>query len=215
MPSCKIDQPSIVLVGTFNPGIFHPEWFAARNLIRPAESETASVQVVHPRVASCSFGLAEVAVTLDRFQVVATDGTSLEPLKDLVTGVFSFLNETPVIAMGLNRYMHFQMQDHDAWNSVGHALAPKEHWNKLMQNPGMEALTMLGHRGQDDGPEFRVTVQPSRQIQPGVYVSTNEHYNATKNIGAIEELVDILKNTWSESMAAAKKTAEALLETAR
>ena len=41
---------SIVALGSFNPAIFHPIWFARQGLIRDAEAEAAEIQVVSPEV---------------------------------------------------------------------------------------------------------------------------------------------------------------------
>jgi hypothetical protein len=39
----EIQGMSIVLVGGFNPKIFHPAWFAAQKLIREKEAEEANI----------------------------------------------------------------------------------------------------------------------------------------------------------------------------
>ncbi len=45
-----MDTVSIVLVGSFNPAIFQPMWFAANELIGRADAENAEVAVVHPDI---------------------------------------------------------------------------------------------------------------------------------------------------------------------
>jgi hypothetical protein len=35
VPKCESEGASIVLLGSFNPGIFQPAWFGAHGLIRP------------------------------------------------------------------------------------------------------------------------------------------------------------------------------------
>ncbi len=43
-----IQSVNIVVLGKFNPSIFHPAWFAAQNLIRTKEADAANIQIVHP-----------------------------------------------------------------------------------------------------------------------------------------------------------------------
>ena len=37
----------IVLVGSFNPPIFHPEWFAKYGIINSAEKDAAEIELIH------------------------------------------------------------------------------------------------------------------------------------------------------------------------
>ena len=38
---------NIVMLGSFNPKIFQPAWFAANELIRNLEAEEADTQIIH------------------------------------------------------------------------------------------------------------------------------------------------------------------------
>jgi hypothetical protein len=38
---------SVVLLGNFNPKIFHPAWFGAQQLIGKQEEEGSKVEIVH------------------------------------------------------------------------------------------------------------------------------------------------------------------------
>ena len=69
MPQIKIQGTDIVLIGNFNPAIFHPSWFAAHNLLRAEEADTATINIVHPDVASFKTEWLGVNIVKDRFQV--------------------------------------------------------------------------------------------------------------------------------------------------
>src|SRR5688572_8331526 len=99
--------PSIVLLGSFNPAIFHPEWFARHGLLREDEGK-ADLDVVSPPVASFSLDWLKVQVTGDRFIATAEDVGHSLPLRDLVIGTFTYLEHTPIRGVGLNRLMHFK-----------------------------------------------------------------------------------------------------------
>lgn len=45
----EIDGSSIVVLGSFNPAIFHPLWFKINQLIRPEEADSAKLEVTHPQ----------------------------------------------------------------------------------------------------------------------------------------------------------------------
>jgi hypothetical protein len=50
-PKPEIEGVGIVLVGSFNPRIFQPAWFAAENLIREEEEQAAKIELIHRQVA--------------------------------------------------------------------------------------------------------------------------------------------------------------------
>ena len=52
-PDLSIDEITVVLLGDFNPKIFHPMWFANHGVLREAEATEATIEVVHSDV--CSF----------------------------------------------------------------------------------------------------------------------------------------------------------------
>jgi hypothetical protein len=48
IPNCELEGTSVVLVGNFNPAIFHPSWLASHNMVRGGEAEKAQIQIVSP-----------------------------------------------------------------------------------------------------------------------------------------------------------------------
>ena len=50
-PKPEIEGVGIVLVGSFNPRIFQPAWFATENLIREEEEQAAKIELIHRQVA--------------------------------------------------------------------------------------------------------------------------------------------------------------------
>jgi len=116
----EISGASIILLGSFNPSIFQPMWFAAHNLISKQEGESAGTRVVHAQVSSFSVGdWLELQVTEERFAASTLQEPSFEPLCDLVLGTFQLLRHTPIQKMGLNREFHFRMSSEKEWNKVG------------------------------------------------------------------------------------------------
>ena len=123
----KFKEHSIVLVGNFNPKIFQPAWFAAQGLLSQQEAEEVKIEIIHSSVVifSTNTNWMRIEVTDERFIVK----TSQEPydvvIRDLVLGTFDLLRYTPIMQMGINREMHFQLSSEKNWHKAGHLLAPK------------------------------------------------------------------------------------------
>lgn len=103
----EISGSSIVLLGSFNPKIFQPEWFGRHNLLPQGEVDAAKVKIIHPEFCQFETERFEVQITHERFSAASKPNSTPLPLRDLVLGTFFILEHTPVTAMGLNRQMHF------------------------------------------------------------------------------------------------------------
>lgn len=156
----EIEGVGIVLVGSFNPKIFQPAWFAAENLIRKEEAQAANIELIHPQVARFSLDWLQLQVTEEQFSATTTQSSFYEPLRDLVLGTFRLLRHTPVRMMGLNRDSHFRMPTEEAWHAFGHRLTPKEPWAGVLKEPGMRSLTMEGLRPDGFQGYIRVRLSP-------------------------------------------------------
>ena len=89
VPNCELDGSSIVLVGNFNPAIFHPSWLSEHGMVREGDADKADIQVVSPEVSSFTTHWLLLQVTRDKFQASTSDprilsrlGTSLSPFLD-------------------------------------------------------------------------------------------------------------------------------------
>jgi len=191
----------IVLRGTFAPQIFQPAWFGTKGLIRQAESDKAKDIIVHESMTSFSLEWANVQVLQDRFTIATMDEGYEEPMRDLVLSTFRLLSETPITAIGLNRTMHFQVEDVDTWHAIGHKLAPKEVlWDKILTSPGTKSLTIEGKHKSGLPGYTLVKIEPSVAYQNSVYAEINDHYivgESGKGTGA--DMAKLLEDTWADS----------------
>ena len=209
VPNCELDGSSIVLVGNFNPAIFHPSWLSEHGMVREGDADKADIQVVSPEVSSFTTHWLLLQVTRDKFQASTSDPRYFEPLRDLVVSVFRLLEHTPVRQMGINRDMHFASAI-EQMNAFGEILAPKLIWKEILENPLMETLVMAAKRPDSDGKIFRVTIQPSVRVVPGIYVGTNEHFELEKQ-ETPHKILEMLNRFWGGSLAHAKRTAGHLI----
>ena len=206
----RLDGGSIVLVGRFNPAIFHPLWFAKQGLISDSEAETAEVQLLHPEVASFSLDWLGVQVIKERFTAATADAAHLEPLKDLVINTFSVLEHTPLTQMGMNREIHYRMPSPEAVLQYGSLLVPLPRWKQVMLEPRHQSVRMAGKRPGAEDAVLRVTVEPSIRLTPGIYFGFNEHYQLAENDPPMK-LITTLAERWRSCQLAMKQMADELL----
>src|SRR5690348_15527594 len=148
--SPEIDSASIVMIGSFNPAIFQPRWLGAQHLIRPEEADTATISIIQAEVADFSTEWFELQALQNRFQIRSKDARQYAPLRDLAAAIFGILPHTPVQALGMNRTFHFRMPSIESWHGLGHLLAPKDHWNPIVEEPGLRSMLIQGRRKHGD-----------------------------------------------------------------
>jgi len=198
----EIQEYTIVLVGTFNPSIFQPMWFAHEGLVRPEEAKNARIEVIHTQALSISLGSIALKVFQERFSASTEKASDYEVLKDLVLSTFRILNHTPIQKMGLNLDSHFRMLSEETWHALGDRLAPKEYWLRVIEKPGLRSLTMESVRV--DGPKgfIAVKIEPSLKIKPGVYININDHYEIEdyKPESGCDAIVQLLNSRYNSSV---------------
>jgi hypothetical protein len=214
MPEYKLEisGATIVLVGSFNPAIFHPEWFAKNELLPQREADNAELNVVHPQLSQFETERFSFQITAERFQAMAKPNTISASLRDLVLGTFYILEHTPVQAMGMNRVLHFAMGSEEAWHKLGDKLVPKEPWNSILEGrPGMRNLDVLTIRDSPKGSSLMVKVQPSVVIPHGVYFEINDHYAAQEYAG-LKSMMEILRDQWDASQQKGESIARHIID---
>lgn len=194
---------NIVILGSFNPKIFQPAWFAANELIRKLEAEEADTEIIHNDISIFRIGdWLRLEVTRDRFNASTEQEAYFEVLVDFVLGTFSLLSHTPAGILGINTAMHYRVKNEKLWHEIGDKLAPKEPWKLLMRAPRLTRVEMQDVRV--DGPKgyLRVRVEPSTRITPGIFINTNDHYEVDdpKNATGCSELMEILNTNWKSSI---------------
>lgn len=203
-PQLETQAVSIVLRGPFSPAIFHPSWFALHELVRRQESEAAKVDIIHPNAAVFTTEWLQINVVNDRFLATTSQESYYEPLRDLVVGVLELLSHTPLRAMGVNRDFHYRLDSEEAWHGVGHGLAPKQHWEHVLKQPGMLSLTVESRRPDEFDGYIRVKVEPSTSVKYGVYIQVNDHYQLKSGDEGgkpgTREATRILAEQWNASM---------------
>lgn len=223
----KISTCSIVLIGHFNPAIFHPSWLKARKI----ESENTQVDdfknfSLKDQFTQFSIESRFYSVQADRF-MIETSSAPWVKILDISTKIFSeLLPHTPITAFGINRIDHFELPDFQSRNKLGRKLAPIAPWGEFGQEMETKELELTGgllsltmqkkSRSEGNYMETNVTIEPSKLIDSsrGVYMMVNTHkplnnlpsgHGSDQGINmlascfdkAIEEAELIINNIWN------------------
>ena len=100
-----MQQASIVLVGSFNPKIFHPQWLIDKEIIGDYDFESATGDEFVVSNDVTSYNLPDeilIQVLRNRLILKSFSFDSFITIGDMVSSIVKILPETPVYQMGLN-----------------------------------------------------------------------------------------------------------------
>ena len=200
-PPIALEGASIVFIGSFNPAIFHPSWYVAEGLWSKTELENAKVESIADD--ACSFRTEQYTLQVlnNRFMISTTQPPLYDSLRDLAVGTFKILRHTPLAKLGLNREVHLQLEAEEVWHAIGHKLAPKQHWQPILKNPGMRALMIEGMRPDRLAGAVYVRVEPSNRIENGLFVEVNDHFEVDDTLARSAKAIrSIAQEQWTESL---------------
>lgn len=209
----EISGVNVVLLGDFNPAIFTPAWFALHGLLPESIADSAELHVAHQQVTEFVADWLRLQVAVESFFVETLQAPHIR-LRDLVVRIFKeHLYHTPIRAFGINRNIHFRVQDLAERDRIGRTLAPVEPWGTWGQDLGLDGkqggmtsltMTQVNPEGRPNGGQINVTVEPSHRIgegRTGVYVRVNDHYAIDHtNLGTAERLMELFENSFDTSL---------------
>lgn len=191
-PKILKDHGVVVVAGSLNPPAVQPWWLAHLGLISDADAETAKIEGVSPEFSVFELSWVRIEILRERFSATAmnVEADKLR-LRDLVCGIFSSLPHTPVIALGINRIVHYEMPTAESFHRIGHTLAPKDFWKRHMKEPGLKSLAIVGRRTDEHSGEINLIVRPVLEQKNVVEVSYNSHFQfPSKSLG--KDVVSLL-----------------------
>ena len=215
MRSPENESASIVIIGSFDPTIFQPQWLGTQELIRPEEAENAKIAIIQTEVADFATEWFQLQVLQNRVTSLSADPRQYAPLRDLAAAIFTVLPYTPISALGINRHFHFKTPSNEAWHEIGHLLAPKKPWDAIMEEPELRSMLMEGHRKQVSGTTVRVKIEPSATLEYGLVVEVNEAFSPPDGQSdGVMWVPDRLTEHWDDFLGFAEEAAEHLLSLA-
>jgi hypothetical protein len=181
----EIDLVSVVVLGKFNPAIFHPQWFARFNLLGPTETEESKIEITHRDISIFTAGWAKVQVTQDQAILESSDPTKKHEIRDLALGTFHILEHTPLTAFGINTTRHYRTESENTWHAIGDYFAPKDPWKALFDGQklrtGLNAMSIWGDRKDCSASRIQIQIGPSERVKAGVCIKINQHYDLPKS----------------------------------
>jgi hypothetical protein len=227
----SISGCQVHLVGRFNPVIFHPTWFLHHNLVRPgdvlqvtnetpeltvanpAESELKPI-IVLPNLATFDMNWVSIQVNNENCSFTTQQPQYYLELRDLILGTFRLLRYTPISALGINLLYHFPV-GRDLLEVIKKKISPPTIFENIPKNnPNSGDLVNYKRRWKSISAEnalINLDIEPSIQIENGLYIAINCHYSVTAAVDSINGAIpamDLLEKSW----ASAHETAEALTE---
>lgn len=229
----KVDSVAVVLRGRFNPAIPTPVWLLNQDLISSEDADGVEIEFIVPQACVYRLPWARIEVTEDRFTAQTSEPDNFERLRDLVVGTFGILSHTPLAALGINRSFHVEVGGEERWHSVGDGLVPKQPWEDSLSLPGMASVQVHGARNDAFGGRRICRVEPSAQVQFGIFFEQNDHYTlevdvappstrtefALMQVGGVEPpsveklptARAILSQNWTRSLSTAEKAMKTVL----
>lgn len=202
----EIAGASVVLLGDFNPAVFTPAWFALNNLLRAPLAANARLDIAHAQQTEFEADWLHLQVTPSHF-TASTNQAPYSRLRDLVAALFwDILPHTPLRSLGINRSVHFQVQNLEQRDRLGRRLAPTEVWGDWSEDlgttgkqGGMTSLTMtqVSVSGRPSGDRINARVESSALLdnpETGVFVQVNDHYVSRETEAAAYLTNSLAKN---------------------
>lgn len=186
---------SVVLLGSFNPLIFHPLWLLKKGLI-PESDVVDKMIVINSKVSQYPIGdWMQMTVTPERCEFKIQKPERIVVMKDLIMGTLSALPETPIIAMGINRGNIINLGDADSYYKFGSKLAMLDIWNDCLHNPRLRDIIIEDVENIGEGEEkvrrrIQIKTADVKDQEFCIDVNFNNHYtaNAQDVIFAIKTL---------------------------
>lgn len=206
----------VAVIGSFNPAIFHPEWFFRQKLIGEDDLKEAKVNVVGGEVTDVQICGIKLICINDRLSLGISNISHAARLQDFLLQIFTLLPHIPITACGINPHVHYLIGNAQYWHKIGHTLVPKELiWNELLEKPGMQSVSVKAVRKGEFPGEINIKVEPSRPFPPGLFVTSNWHYPLPADAvhsGATGLLLNFLKTEWNSACGNARIVAEKIFE---
>src|SRR5260221_1037799 len=101
-PTPEEEGLEVVLLGSFNPKIFHPAWFRRYDLINEADLEDATVRIVTNDVSDIEMRGIHLICLKDRMSLGSGDPSRYDMIRDWLLEILRLIPHMPLTALGIN-----------------------------------------------------------------------------------------------------------------
>lgn len=140
-------ESSIVIVGSFYPLQFTPQWFILNGLLPAEDEQSIAVEIIFKELTRFALPPISVEVTEDRLILRSSQKQYDYLIRDLAEGVCNLRPDITPTAIGLNVIQQIECLSNDFWHFIGDTLVPKTLWNKLIPDSpriGLQNLQLQG-----------------------------------------------------------------------
>lgn len=224
-PELILTDHNLVIAGSHNPTLFHPNWFGQYNLISPADihesenqgnPENSPIQIMHRELTLLEFDWVRIEVTQEQWIARTKNESYFEAIRDLVSGTFFILKNSPVLAVGINFEFHYRLHDQKQLKNLLQMISPPKIWSQHLQEVTPVQMVFRDHGREGNYPGFtQFQVQTDAKNGPlGVSISVNDHFplvaeNQFANGVAVHQLVE---NEWQTSVKRIQQLVGQLIE---
>ena len=171
---------SIVLIGGFNPLIFHPFWMLQKGLISEKDVATDKI-LVHEQMTHFQIGdWLEFNVNKNRCEFKIHSEEYVVIMLDLIKGTLNALPETPIMSIGINRGCILKIENERDYYKIGATLAPLEMWADSFSKPRLRTIAVEDTTSdQFSGKTRCVIIKPVEveKVPFAIDVNMNNHYD--------------------------------------
>lgn len=210
----ELESLSIVVVGNFNPAIFHPSWFLRTQLFSETDIEESLKDfkgIVHRDMTQYGIAWCNFIIQPNRIIISTKMDAYFVRLRDLLFATFKELIHTPVIAVGINPEGEFKAPSFERWDNFGHKIVPKDDWKEIATDPRLKELTIEDKPRRDKFKGWTlIRIRPSEiiEIPNGINIHMNDHHmfeNSRPEDGA-KPLLEVLEDGFENTMKRWEKT---------
>lgn len=192
---------SVVLLGSFNPLIFHPFWLLQKKLISEADVTDKEI-IVNDQISNYKVGdWLQMTVTRERLEFKTFKPERVVLMRDLIVGTLNALPEIPIFAVGINRDAVYSLGDERSYYEFGANLAPLHIWEPSFHNPRLRIIAIEDSGSEDFEDKRRlIQIKPANtnEVNYCIQANINNHYdlkNVGQNVVKTIELLDKYLNS--------------------
>lgn len=172
---------SVVILGVFNPILFHPFWMKDKGIISQQDVRVDDKKgfVVHSQLSSFPVGdWLTVTVKPDRAEFRIMDAAKLVLLKDISIAVLNALPDTPILSFGINHGVVSTLGNAKDYFEFGKFLNPLDNWTDTFKKPRLKFLSVIDEQSELLS-QKTVMIQPAtfENVEYCVDINMNYHYN--------------------------------------
>lgn len=205
---------SVVLLGSFNPMIFHPFWLLQKKLI--SEDDVTKEKIfVNENISSFHVGdWLDMTTTTKRCEFKIKKAERVVMMRDLIVGTLNSLSEMPIFAVGINRGGVYNLLDEKSYYKFGEKLAPLHMWEPSFHDPRLRNIA-IEEVGSEKFKDKRRTIliKPAEvdNLPFCVDLNINNHYDL-ENVGqTVAKVLKVLNSNMDEDYEAFQNIIDGIL----